>query len=239
VAAEAFDHRGTNPDAYANVGRERFLDRVSRGMSLDDVEQVEAAYAFAKGAHRGQYRDDGSTRYFEHCKSVAWICIDELGIADDWQTIAIALLHDTREDSFLLSRRRVELNFGILVRQCIEDLTKRSGEHHPAYIDRLLQPGVDWRALVVKLADRLHNLRTLNAVTPEKRDRKLAETRELYVARLERFYDLVPTIRLSELRRLGGLVAEESASDRRRQLPPEPESVGEELSPTTGAATSD
>ncbi|MGO9973556.1 MAG: HD domain-containing protein [Solirubrobacteraceae bacterium] len=180
-------------------------------MSLDDLEQVEAAYAFSKGAHRGQYRDDGTTRYFEHCKSVAWICVDEVALASDWQTIAIALLHDSREDSYLMSPARIELNFGTCVRRCIEDLTKRDGEQHDEYLDRLLQTDVDWRTLVVKLADRLHNLRTLGGVTPTKRRRKLAETETLYLAQLDRFYDLAPS-RLAEVRALGRFIADECAS---------------------------
>ena len=194
--------------SYASVGREQFLDRISPQLSLDDLEQVQAAYAFSKGAHRGQLRDDGSTRYFEHCKSVAWICIQDASIDNDWQTIVIALLHDSREDSFMLSSRRIELNFGRVVRQCVDDLTRREHESHEDYLNRLLRPGVDWRALTVKLADRLQNVRTLGSLTPEKRERQLRETDALYLAQLDRFLDLTPAERLPAIRSLGAQIAD-------------------------------
>lgn len=175
---------------YANVRRDEFLRLFLRGMpSLDDWENVQAAYAFSKGAHRNQMRDDGTTRYFEHCKSVAWILGNELSITDDWQLIVIALLHDSKEDSFLLSDKRLELNFGPLVRQAIDDLSKRPGEDHAAYLARMAEPGVDWRVVMVKLADRLHNLRTIGSCSLEKQERKKAETRELYLPFMSRYQD--------------------------------------------------
>ncbi len=167
--------------AYADVRRDQFLRLFSRCMSLDELENIEAAYAFSKGAHRNHLRDDGVTRYFEHCKSVAWIVGHDLGIADDWQMIVIALLHDAKEDTFLLSDRRIEINFGPTVQQAIDDLSKQPGEEHKAYIARLLEPNVSSRAILVKLADRLQNLRTLGSCTPEKQKRKRSETLDVYM----------------------------------------------------------
>ena len=179
----------TTSTTYANVRRDEFLRRFGRCMPLDDVENIESAYAFSKGAHRNQMRDDGVTRYFEHCKSVAWILGDELGIADDWQLIVIALLHDAKEDTFLLSDRRIEVNFGPTVRQAVDDLSKRSGEDHHAYLARMAEPHVDWRTIVVKLADRLQNLRSLDSCAADKQARKRTETRELYLPFIERCID--------------------------------------------------
>lgn len=156
-------------------------------MPLQALENIEAAYAFSKGAHRNQMRDDGVTRYFEHCKSVAWIIGRELEVVDDWHVIVIALLHDAKEDTFLLSDTRIEVNFGPVVRQAIDDLSKRSDETHAAYLLRLQEPGVDWRAMVVKLADRLQNLRTLDSCAPDKQDRKRAETEALYIPMIDRW----------------------------------------------------
>ncbi|MEA2154141.1 MAG: diphosphokinase / guanosine-3,5-bis(diphosphate) 3-diphosphatase [Solirubrobacteraceae bacterium] len=173
--------------AYAGARRDEFTRLFARCMSLDDVENIEAAYAFSKGAHRNQLRDDGVTRYFEHCKSVAWIIGSEIGIADDWQIIVIALLHDAREDAFLLSDRRVEINFGPTVRQAVDDLSKRPGEEHAAYLARMTEPHVDWRTMVVKLSDRLQNLRTLGSCTADKQERKRAETLELYLPVVDRY----------------------------------------------------
>ncbi len=190
----------TQPEAYANVRRDQFMRLFSRCMSLDALENIEAAYAFSKGAHRNQLRDDGLTRYFEHCKSVAWIVGHDLGFANDWQIIVVALLHDAKEDTFLLSDRRIEINFGPTVRQAIDDLSKRPGEDHEAYIGRLLEPNVDWRTIVVKLSDRLQNLRTLGSCTAEKQKRKRSETVDLYIPFIDALMvEVALTDRLGEL----------------------------------------
>lgn len=172
---------------YATVRRDEFVRLFARAMPLQALENIEAAYAFSKGAHRNQMRDDGVTRYFEHCKSVAWIIGRELEISDDWRLIVIALLHDAKEDTFLLSDRRIEINFGPVVRQAIDDLSKRADETHAGYLLRLQEPAVDWRAMVVKLADRLQNLRTLGSCVPNKQDRKRAETEALYIPMMDRW----------------------------------------------------
>jgi (p)ppGpp synthase/HD superfamily hydrolase len=185
----------TTSSTYANVRRDEFTRLFARCMPLGDVENIEAAYAFSKGAHRNQLRDDGVTRYFEHCKSVAWIVGSELEIADDWQIIVIALLHDAKEDTFLLSDRRIEINFGPTVRQAVDDLSKRAGEDHHAYLARMAEPHVDWRTIIVKLADRLQNLRSLDSCAPDKQARKRAETRELYLPFIERYMADAPAAR--------------------------------------------
>jgi len=95
---------------------------------------------------------------------VAWILI-QAGITSDQETLAIALLHDVLEDSHLLSPRRIEINFGVNVRQGIQDLTINPGEAHEVFVQRWLGENTGWRALLVKLADRLHNLRTLDALS--------------------------------------------------------------------------
>jgi GTP diphosphokinase / guanosine-3',5'-bis(diphosphate) 3'-diphosphatase len=177
--------------AYAKVGRERFEAAVRRSLPLKKMERVMAAYAFSKGAHRGINRKDGVTRYFEHPKSVTWILI-QAGLGGDWRTLVLALLHDVLEDTHLLSPKRIEINFGVKVRVGVEDISKRPDESHEQYSKRLLNTDVDWRVLLVKLADRVHNLRTLSACTPEQQAKKLAETRELYLPRLEFIEKRVP-----------------------------------------------
>jgi (p)ppGpp synthase/HD superfamily hydrolase len=94
--------------------------------------------------------------------------------------IAMALLHDVLEDTYLLRRRRMEINFGREVAVGIQLLSKQGGDTHLEYIDRLRTYG-SWQTKVVKMADRLHNLRTLDACEAAKRVRKRAETREHYL----------------------------------------------------------
>lgn len=166
--------------AYASVDHEAFVARLEPHHPVDTLRVIEAAYSFSKYGHRGQFRDDGVTRYFEHCKSVAWIVIDEIGLAHDSDMIVMALLHDIREDTSMLESWVVERVFGIPVRVGLKALTKKPGEGHGPYLARLLACP-DWRVWLLKLADRLQNLRSLGACEPDKQQRKLAETREAYL----------------------------------------------------------
>jgi GTP pyrophosphokinase len=160
------------------IGSTEFLGRLRPVLTESEFENIETAYAFSKYAHRGQERASG-VRYFEHPKAVAWIIVDELRFVD-WSMIAMALLHDVLEDTYLLSRRRMEINFGREVAVGIQLLSKQGGDTHLEYIDRLRTYG-SWQTKVVKMADRLHNLRTLDACEAAKRVRKRAETREHYL----------------------------------------------------------
>ncbi len=141
-----------------------------------EMEQIEAAYFFSKYAHRGQTRANG-LRYFEHPRAVVWILFDELKIFD-WQLLATALLHDMIEDSFIMSEARLELNFGQRVAMDVKYMTKEENLTPQDYWGRFALVG-SWRAVVCKLADRLHNLRTLGDVDPQKRQRKIAETKKV------------------------------------------------------------
>lgn len=140
-----------------------------------EMEQIEAAYFFSKYAHRGQNRADGR-RYFEHPRAVAWILFSELHIYD-WQIICTALLHDIIEDSFIMRVKRLELNFGYEVAMDVKYMSKEKNLSDHDYWQRFATVN-SWRAVVCKLADRLHNLRTLEDVTPEKRKRKIQETKD-------------------------------------------------------------
>jgi GTP diphosphokinase / guanosine-3',5'-bis(diphosphate) 3'-diphosphatase len=171
----ATEQSGREP---AGIGSTEFLGRLRPVLTESELENVETAYAFSKYAHRGQERASG-VRYFEHPKAVAWIIVDELRFID-WSMIAMALLHDVLEDTYLLSRRRMEINFGRDVAVGIQLLSKQKNDAHLEYIDRLRTYG-SWQTMVVKMADRLHNLRTLDACEPAKRARKRAETREHYL----------------------------------------------------------
>ena len=181
------------------IGSTEFLGWLRPILTESEFENVETAYAFSKYAHRGQERASG-VRYFEHPKAVAWIIVDELKFVD-WSMIAMALLHDVLEDTYLLSRRRMEINFGRDVAIGIQLLSKVSGESHLEYIDRLRTYGT-WQTTVVKLADRLHNLRTLGACEPAKRVRKRAETREHYLPMATGLVTQVPRAHVESIVRL-------------------------------------
>lgn len=171
------------PIVPAQEDRIRFEERISALLTPEKFERVMAAYVFSKYGHRGQFRDDGTTRYFDHTRAVALILIDELKVYDD-KCLVMALLHDIREDAFLLSPYRINLNFGKKVMVGINLLTKSKGGGVP-YLERMVELG-SWRVLLVKACDRIHNLRTLDACTVEKQKKQVQETREYYPALLDR-----------------------------------------------------
>ncbi len=168
------------------IGRPEFLARLAPTMSHLELEAVEAAYIFSKYAHRGQTRSSGE-RYFEHPKAVAMILIDELHVYDE-KIIITALLHDVREDTFLLSDHRVRVNFGDEVADRLDLLTKQSGVNYYAGLEK-----ADWQTLIIKLSDRLHNQRTLGSCSPAKQIRKNEETRALYLPLAQRLIVIAPS----------------------------------------------
>jgi len=159
---------------------EIFLRRLRRRVSLHERQLIDLAYRLSKYAHRGQTRDGGE-RYFDHPKSVALILIDELQIYDADMIIA-ALLHDVVEDTWMLSHRDVALIFGTRVARMVKLLTK---ERNPTavqklrYLKRIATADEDIR--IIKLADRLHNVRTLSTCSADKISRNLSETCDVFV----------------------------------------------------------
>ncbi|MEJ5169868.1 MAG: bifunctional (p)ppGpp synthetase/guanosine-3',5'-bis(diphosphate) 3'-pyrophosphohydrolase [Fimbriimonadales bacterium] len=163
-----------------------------------DVSRIRRAYRFAEWAHQGQCRESGE-KYIEHPLAVARILAD-LHMDDD--TIVSALLHDTVEDSAInvnkVTPADIEREFGPTVRMLVEGVTKlgkdylaglsprkrqqtevtRSGE---SLRKMLLAMAKDFRVMVIKLADRLHNMQTLEGLKKaEKRTRIASETLEVY-----------------------------------------------------------
>lgn len=174
---------------YPDINREQFMERLKPYFTVSEMNDIEAAYFFCKYAHRGQKRDDGR-RYFDHPRAVAWILIDELGI-DDADAVIIALLHDLQEDSFIMTEARIEINFGRTVALGVRNMSKNTtakDNYWPRFITF-----AQWRELVCKLADRLHNLRTLSVCTVEKQRRKLLETESVIYPLFDRASDLTPS----------------------------------------------
>lgn len=148
----------------------------------NDFEMIRFAYFVSKYGHAGQKRDGGS-RYFDHPKAAAWIYIHELK-GRDLRMMVVLLLHDIREDCYLISAYRMSKNFGIDVTEDVTAMTKlpKGRETTREYLQRVIDQG-PW-AILAKLCDRLHNLRTLAACTPEKQREQIKETRTYHLPML-------------------------------------------------------
>jgi len=151
--------------------RPQFERIVKQKMSHSKRQRVMLAYRLAKYGHRPEERLD-HTRYFDHCKGVALIIMLELRIFLSYAVI-VGLLHDIEENTFLLKWHDIEHIFGEKIYLAIRDLTKEEGKD---YFTNL--KFADWWVIVVKLTDRLHNLRTIVKLTESHKKRQLKETRE-------------------------------------------------------------
>src|SRR3954466_8713538 len=148
-----------------------------------DVARLEDAYRFSEAAHAGQTRQSGEP-YISHPLAVAEILADwHL----DGQTLIAALLHDVTEDT-AVTKAEISDTFGKPVADLVDGVSKldriefQSAEHVQAenFRKMLLAMARDVRVILIKLADRLHNMRTLGAVGPAKRRRVARETMEIY-----------------------------------------------------------
>ncbi|KVD74840.1 guanosine-3',5'-bis(diphosphate) 3'-pyrophosphohydrolase [Burkholderia sp. ABCPW 14] len=152
-------------------------------LSPEEIKEVKAAFHFGDEAHLGQYRQSGEP-YITHPVAVAEICA---GWKLDAQAIMAALLHDVMEDQGVTKSELAE-RFGPKVAELVDGLSKldkmefRSREEAQAenFRKMLLAMARDVRVILVKLADRLHNMRTLGAVPMEKRRRVARETLDIY-----------------------------------------------------------
>ncbi|MGV8145649.1 MAG: RelA/SpoT family protein [Alkaliphilus sp.] len=148
-----------------------------------DVELIIKAYNFAENAHVGQYRKSGE-KYFIHPVEVAKILIE---LKLDSITIAASLLHDILEDTDYTYKKLKE-EFGEETAELVEGVTKltrfsfQSKEEHQAENLRKMFVAMakDIRIILIKLADRLHNMRTLQYQSEEKKKEKAIETIEIY-----------------------------------------------------------
>ncbi|MBA2572791.1 MAG: bifunctional (p)ppGpp synthetase/guanosine-3',5'-bis(diphosphate) 3'-pyrophosphohydrolase [Gemmatimonadetes bacterium] len=159
------------------------LSRVEPYAERLDLELITRAYEFSKVAHAGQTRRSGEP-YVNHCIEVAEI-IAELGL--DTVTLACGLIHDVVEDT-PATLADVRDAFGPAVATVVDGLTKigrvqfrtNTEQQVENYRKLLLSMAQDARVILVKLADRLHNMRTLEHLPSEKRRRIALETREIY-----------------------------------------------------------
>ncbi|MCH7780986.1 MAG: bifunctional (p)ppGpp synthetase/guanosine-3',5'-bis(diphosphate) 3'-pyrophosphohydrolase, partial [Acidobacteria bacterium] len=162
---------------------EDIVERVERSNPGADLDLLRRAYVFSAHEHRHQKRRSGEP-YLIHCLEVAYL-LAELNL--DIASIASGLLHDVVEDT-LTTIERVEEMFGADVAHIVAGVTKISrikfASEHVAQAENLrrmiLAMVDDIRVILVKLCDRLHNMRTLEYLNPEKQLRIARETQEIY-----------------------------------------------------------
>lgn len=155
--------------------------------SKDQLKQLRQAYDFGKVAHDGQFRESGEP-FFTHPLAVAEILTEYKA---DVETLVAAMLHDTIEDCPCVSKKSVEHIFGKTISKLIEGVTKiskevTSGDKKKSNQETLrkifLYARKDPRVIFIKLADRIHNMRTLRGKNdPKKRKKKAQETIDIYM----------------------------------------------------------
>ncbi|MDS0858971.1 bifunctional (p)ppGpp synthetase/guanosine-3',5'-bis(diphosphate) 3'-pyrophosphohydrolase [Burkholderia pseudomultivorans] len=171
------------PRKHGVVSIAKLTAALAEYLPPEEIKEVKAAFHFSDEAHLGQYRQSGEP-YITHPVAVAEICA---GWKLDAQAIMAALLHDVMEDQGVTKSELAE-RFGPKVVELVDGLSKldkmefRSREEAQAenFRKMLLAMARDVRVILVKLADRLHNMRTLGAVPTEKRRRVARETLDIY-----------------------------------------------------------
>ena len=172
-----------DPPPAAEVSSfDALADRLSY-LPKGDLKLVREAYKFADQAHLGQFRANGQP-YITHPIAVAGLCAEwKL----DAQAIMAALMHDTIEDCGVSKTELIE-KFGAATADLVDGLTKldklqfntREESQAESFRKMLLAMARDVRIILIKLADRLHNMRTMQAMAPERRQRIARETGDIY-----------------------------------------------------------
>ncbi len=160
-----------------------FTRHLGNYLPLPDIALVERAFQFSDSAHRGQFRKSGEP-YITHPLAVA-------SILSQWrldaQGLAAALLHDVMEDT-AITKSEIETSFGKPVADMVDgvskldqiEFTSREDAQAESFRKMLLAMAQDVRVILIKLADRLHNMRTLDAMAPPHRRRIARETLDIY-----------------------------------------------------------
>jgi (p)ppGpp synthase/HD superfamily hydrolase len=172
-----------NPQQVKSLLRMRYLIRTlltlaSKIFTQEQQEKLIEALRFSAKCHAGVYRKDGFTPYFMHLLEVVHILF-EMKVYD-FKLIISAILHDIVEDTEV-TLKEIGKRFGAAIKNIVDLMTK-----HPNFIRKwrywsLMKSEVDlncrWRVIVLKFADRIHNLMTLGVLPLEKRTAKLHETK--------------------------------------------------------------
>ena len=169
---------------------EQLLASVGEYTQPSDLDVLKKAYEFSIKAHKNQQRYSGKP-YFDHLFEVASILAD---LKMDSTTIAGGLLHDSVEDTGIPLVEIAE-RFGDEIAVLVDGVTKigelkfesREKRQAETFRKMLLSMARDVRVIIIKFADRLHNMRTLEHVPAKKRERIALETRDVYVPLAHRF----------------------------------------------------
>lgn len=164
-------------------GIDALCTRLESYLTPDQIADVRRAYFFSEIAHEGQFRRNGAP-YITHPLAVANILCD---MHMDHQSIMAAMLHDVIEDTDV-NKAGVAAEFGADIAALVDGVTKLTQVHFSSKAEAqaenfrkmMLAMTQDTRVILVKLADRLHNMRTLDVLSPEKRRRVATETLEIY-----------------------------------------------------------
>ncbi|HVQ32471.1 MAG TPA: HD domain-containing protein, partial [Lysobacter sp.] len=159
------------------------LEKAAGYLPPDQLVLLRKAWSVGAAAHVGQTRKSGEP-YITHPVAVATVLAEE---RLDVETLIAAILHDTIEDT-PLTRAAIAKEFGETVADLVDGVTKLDKLHFrdrqeaaaESFRKMLLAMARDLRVILIKLADRLHNMRTLGAQNPEARRRIAAETLEIY-----------------------------------------------------------
>ncbi len=164
---------------------DELCERLTSYLESDQIREVRKAYIFAEQAHEGQYRKSGEP-YVTHPLAAANILAD---MHMDHQCLMACLLHDVIEDT-PVSKQALDKKFGTAVAELVDGVSKlnkmensgdtREEQQAENFLKMTLAMSKDIRVILVKLADRLHNMRTLGALEPDKRRRIARETLEIY-----------------------------------------------------------
>lgn len=168
----------------------------------DQIEKIHQAYLMAHGAHHGQKRRTGEA-YISHPVAVACILAD---MKMDYQTIIAALLHDVIEDTSV-EKSAIAEKFGEVIANLVDGVSKltqiefvsRAEAQAENFRKMLLAMASDIRVIIVKLADRLHNMRTLGSLHAQKRRRIARETLEIFAPIAKRLGMRDLSVELEEL----------------------------------------
>ena len=174
--------------------KEKLLADFRKKFGIEQGEKMREAIAFAERVHCNQRRDAGGP-YITHPLTVSSYLL-EMGM--DAPTVIAGVLHDTVEDGDNIRSEDIERMFGAEVMKLVDGVTKLTKSGNQTYITKkqeqtenlrklFLSIAEDVRVVIIKLADRLHNMRTLAYCTPEKQARKAKETLEVYAPLADRF----------------------------------------------------
>ena len=181
-------HAVKDPEDYQDPDKlyEALVNRIRKYHPSEDLSLIEKAYTIAKDAHEGQFRKSGEP-YIIH---PIWVGIILAELEMDKETIAAGILHDVVEDT-IMSSEEIAAIFGTEVSLLVEGVTKIGQLSYSKDKDKLemqaetlrkmfLAMSKDIRVILIKLADRLHNMRTAQFWPPHKQKEKAQETMDIY-----------------------------------------------------------